>query len=58
MEGKANKVKPNATVDVSRNNSSGPNNQTDKVTVKVMNKKGAKSSNVININTADRKEAE
>lgn len=50
--------RPNATVDVSRKNSSGPNTQMDKVTVKVTNKRGANSKNVININTADKKEAE
>lgn len=45
-------------VDVSRKNSSGPNHQTDRVTVKITNKKGANSRNFVNLNTKCGKEVE
>ena len=55
-----NKIKetPVANVDVSRKNSSGPNHRTDKVTVKITNRKGANSRNVVNLNTKGSKEVD
>lgn len=52
------KQKARANVEVSRKNSSGPNHQTDKIAVKITNKRGANSKNVVNLNTKCGKEVE